>query len=100
MKKGVLKSLAKFTGKHLCQSLFFNKKGILEQVFSCEFLQIFSPFSPFHLWTTASVRKLGKIRWYVIDLKFIPELSKITVFDEIKYCSKYSSKNTLIVYCF
>ena len=26
-KKGVLKSFAKFTGKHLCQSLFFNKFG-------------------------------------------------------------------------
>ena len=25
MKKGVLKNFAKFTGKHLCQSLFFNK---------------------------------------------------------------------------
>ena len=24
-KKGVLRNLAKFTGKHLCQSLFFNK---------------------------------------------------------------------------
>ena len=24
-KKGVLKNLAKVTGKHLCQSLFFNK---------------------------------------------------------------------------
>ena len=24
-KKGVLKIFAKFTGKHLCQSLFFNK---------------------------------------------------------------------------
>ena len=24
-KKGVLKNFAKFTGKHLCQSLFFNK---------------------------------------------------------------------------
>ena len=24
-KKDVLKSFAKFTGKHLCQSLFFNK---------------------------------------------------------------------------
>ena len=47
MKKGVLKNLAKFTGKHLCQSLFFNKvagqacnfikKETLAQVFSCEF---------------------------------------------------------------
>ena len=46
-KKGVLKNLAKFTGKHLCQSLFFNKvtgcktynfikKEDLAQVFPCE----------------------------------------------------------------
>ena len=25
MKKGVLRNFAKFAGKHLCQSLFFNK---------------------------------------------------------------------------
>ena len=25
LKKGVLRNFAKFTGKHLCQSLFFNK---------------------------------------------------------------------------
>ena len=25
MKKGVLRNFAKFKGKHLCQSLFFNK---------------------------------------------------------------------------
>ena len=25
MEEGVLKNFAKFTGKHLCQSLFFNK---------------------------------------------------------------------------
>ena len=34
-KKGVLRNFAKFTGKYLCQSLFFNK-----QVFSCEFCKI------------------------------------------------------------
>ena len=28
-KKGVLEDLAKFTGKHLCQSLFFNKVSVL-----------------------------------------------------------------------
>ena len=43
-------SLAKFTGKHLCQSLFFNnvtgqglnftKKETSTQVFSCEFGEI------------------------------------------------------------
>ena len=26
-KKGVLRKFSKFTGKHLCQSLFFNKVG-------------------------------------------------------------------------
>ena len=49
-KKGVLKNFAKFTGKHLCQSLFFNKvdlqacnfikKETLAQVFSCKFCEI------------------------------------------------------------
>ena len=44
-KKGVFRNFAKFIGKHLCQSLFFNKKrpeacnvikkGTLAQVFSC-----------------------------------------------------------------
>ena len=46
-KIGVLKNFAKFTGKHPCQSFFFNKvaggacnfikKETLAQVFSCEF---------------------------------------------------------------
>ena len=50
VKKGVLRNFAKFTGKHLCQSLFFNKvadlacnfikKETLAQVFSCEFYKI------------------------------------------------------------
>ena len=47
-KKGVLRNLAKFTGKHLCQSLFFNKVAgnflkneTLAQLFSCEFSKIF-----------------------------------------------------------
>ena len=48
-KKGVLINFAKLTGKHLCQSLFFNqvagllqliKKETLTQVFSFEFCQI------------------------------------------------------------
>ena len=48
--KGVLRNFAEFTGKHLCQSLFFNKvaggawnfikKETLAQVFSCEFRDI------------------------------------------------------------
>ena len=49
-RKGVLRNFAKFTGKHLCQSLFFSKvaglacnfikKETLAQVFSCEFCEI------------------------------------------------------------
>ena len=49
-KKGVLRNFAKFTGKHLCQSLFFNKVADLEACdfikketlaqFSCEFYEI------------------------------------------------------------
>ena len=38
-RKGVLRNFAKFTGKHLCQGLFF-KKETLAQVFSSEFCKI------------------------------------------------------------
>ena len=64
--KGVLRHFTKFTGKHLCQSLFFKKdfikKEALAQVFSCEFCEI-SKNTIFteHLWTTAS-RSEGDIR--------------------------------------
>ena len=37
-KKVALRNFAKFTGKHLCQSLFFNK--VAGQVFSCEVCEI------------------------------------------------------------
>ena len=40
-KEVVCKNFAKFTGKHLCQSLFI-KKETLAQVFSCEFCKIFN----------------------------------------------------------
>ena len=39
-KKGVLRNFAKITGKDLCQSLCFNKKETLAQVFSCELCEI------------------------------------------------------------
>ena len=48
MKKGVLRNFKKFTGKHLCQSLFFNKVAGLKDTFFTE-----------HLLTTAS-ENLGK----------------------------------------
>ena len=45
--ESVLRIFTKFTGKHLCQDLFFNKvaglvkKETLAQVFSCEFCENF-----------------------------------------------------------
>ena len=65
VRKGVHRNFAKFTGKHLRQSLFFNKvaggacnfikKETLAQVFSCEFCEIFkNTFFTEHLRTTAS----------------------------------------------
>ena len=59
----ILKNFTKFTGKHLCQSLFFNqvvKKETLAQVFSCEFCEIFKKkvFTE-NLRTTASEQLLN-----------------------------------------
>ena len=56
-KNVVLKNSAKFTGKHLCQSLFFNKGAGLKcfQTFPCEFYEIFKKsFFTEHLRATAS----------------------------------------------
>ena len=44
IKKGVLRNFAKFTGKHLCQSLFFNEVAG-QAIFFTE-----------HLWTAASTK--------------------------------------------
>ena len=49
-KKGVLRNFAKFTGKHLCQSLNSIKKETLAQLFSCEVCEISkNAFSTEHL---------------------------------------------------
>ena len=60
MKKGVLINFTKFTGKHLRQSVFFNKvAGIIKnetlaQVFSCEFCETYkNTFFTEYLWATA-----------------------------------------------
>ena len=68
--KVALRNFAKFTGKHLCQSLFFNKvvgrrpqacnfikKETLVQVFRSEFCEICkNTFFTDHPWATASVQ--------------------------------------------
>ena len=66
-KKGVLKNLSKFTGKHLCQSLFFNKVAgaacieTVAQVFPVNFAKFLkSTFFKGHLRDTVSVHKCMK----------------------------------------
>ena len=65
VRKGVLRNFAKFTGKQICQSLFFSKvadlrpaallKKRLAQMFSCESCEIFkNTFLTEHIWATAS----------------------------------------------
>ena len=75
MKKGAPRNFAKFTGKHLCQSLFFNmvaglglqliKTETLAQVFPCEFCEISkNTFFTEHIWATASdqTQHIGDLR--------------------------------------
>ena len=69
-KKDVLKNFATFTGKHLCQSLFFNKaagqakpatlfkKESLPQVFSCEFCEIFRNIFSYRTLPVAASRRI------------------------------------------
>ena len=75
MGKNVLRNFAKFTGKHLCQSRFFNKvaglrpatllkKEALAQVFSWEVCKISkNTFYTEHHWATASWMHTMLINW-------------------------------------
>ena len=80
-KKGVLRNFAKFTGKHLCQSLFFNKvaglrpatllkKRLWHRCFPVNFGKFLrTPFITEHLWwlllaTTHSYNGFKTFRWF------------------------------------
>ena len=91
MKKGALISFTKFTGKHLCQSLYFNKvaglwaeacnfikKETLAQVFPCGFCDI-SKNTLFteHLWTTTSDFICGVFFMFSIIRNFCLEKSRL-----------------------
>ena len=78
-RKGVLRNFAKFTGKHLCQSFFFNKvsglrpatllkKENLAQVFSCEFCKI-SKNTYFNRTSPVSASKMGWIKHFRAERK-------------------------------
>ena len=67
-KKGVLRNLAKFTGKNLYQSFFFNKVAVLRPatllkktlayVFSCEFCEISKNTFSYRTPTMAASREI------------------------------------------
>ena len=73
--KGVLRNFAKFTGKHLCQSLFFNKvaglrpatllkKRLWHRCFPVNFVKFLgTPFFTEHL------------RWLLLEVEFMKKLS-------------------------
>ena len=58
-KKSVLRNFAKFTGKHLCQSLFLIKLQADRQVFSCDFCEISK--NTFSYWTPTVAA--SEIKW-------------------------------------
>ena len=93
VRKVVLRNFAKFTGKHLCESLFLNKvaglkpqpcnfikKETLAQVFSCEFCKI-SKNSSFteHLQTTVS--GISKFALFKNSLETLETLQKLSELD-------------------
>ena len=54
VRKSVLRNFTKFTGKHLCQRLFFRKET-LAKLFSCKFCKIFkNAFCTKYLMATTS----------------------------------------------
>ena len=82
VKKGVLRNFTKFTGKHLCQSVFFNKRETLAQVFSCEFCEISKNivFTE-HLQATASEKRQSPIGdWSLRPATLLKKDPRIGVF--------------------
>ena len=69
MKKGVLRNLTKFPGKHLKPEAYnFIEKETLAQMFSCEFCEISkNNFFTEHFWTTASI---SNFKHLTIALKY------------------------------
>ena len=96
LKKRIFKNFPKFTGKHLCQSLFFNKvaglklylKKALAQVLSSEFcsakfltIKIVLYFTE-HLWTAAPVQTNSSrtsVAYSVKHLRWSALRKKLTV---------------------
>ena len=100
MKKGILRIFAKFTGKRLCQSLFFNKVGGLRYAtllkkrlwhmcFPVNFTKFLgTPFFIEHLWTTALMFDKVLLNPFICSTYFWHSL--LNAHDE---CTEYSPAN-------
>ena len=67
VRKGVLRNVAKFTGKHLCQSLCLRPATLLKKVFSCEFCENYkNTFFVEYLRVTASIDRSVQARHYYV----------------------------------
>ena len=64
-KKDALRNFTRFTGKHLCQGLFFNKVAYprLAQVFFCEFCEISKSKNTFFHRTSLVAASVYPISW-------------------------------------
>ena len=69
-KKGVLRNFAKFTGKHLCQSLFFNKVAGLRPK-ACIFIKKRLRHGYFHASFAEFLRTLSLIEQYCCLVSYL-----------------------------
>ena len=79
-KKGILRDFAKFTGKHLCQSLFFNEES-LAQVLSCELCEI-SKNTVFYRTPLVAASVIFLYR----PIPFTNFFSQTTIFNGLSFC--------------
>ena len=105
--KAVLKNFVKFSGKHLCQSFFFNKvaglrpasllkKRLLYRcLFSCEFCEIFKN-NIFYRTPLVGYEKLPKsIFWLFLDSNW--KVSKISkIFKEFLFFNVFTNSSLTI----
>ena len=71
--KGVLRNFTKLTGKHLCQSLFFNKvAGLRHRCFPVNFAKFLrTSFLTEPLWWTFIMKELIKFTIWLLQSRYI-----------------------------
>ena len=87
-KNGVLRHLTKLTGKHLCQSLFFNKEKLWHRCFPVNFVKFLrTPLYIAHLW------------WLLLK-KEVKKVQKGTSVNTKKLATKTYIRNFIILYIY